>query len=233
MTDPLLALVIITSLVSAMNPYTIGVLILLSSVIYGNGRAPRHVLGLGFSYIATLFLASLFGGIALLYLFSLLPLIAATYMALGVGILIVCAGLLEVKDFLWYGKGLSLQVPQLAANNIKTLTKHRPGFWSAVALGMFVAVVSTPGNSAPYFATITALRDHFNAHNVALLGLYSGIFILPMVVLLLLVVNGVKVSTLQRWKEESKGKMRLGIGLLLIALGWILILTTAGVINLG
>jgi hypothetical protein len=234
MFDPTLSLVLLTAFVSALNPYSIGVLILLVSVIYGNGRLRRHVFGLGLAYILTLFFVSLLGGIALLYLFTLVPLIAANYLALGIGILVVCAGLLEIKDFFWYGQGLSLGAPKLAIANIKSLTKKRPGIPSAIALGLFVAVATTPGNSAPYFATITLLRDHFNANAVNLLALYAGIFALPMLILLgLVTVGGVRVSTLQRWKEESKGKMRLGVGILLIALGWILILVTSGVLNFG
>ncbi len=234
MFDPTLSLVLLTALVSALNPYSIGVLILLVSVIYGNGRLRRHAFGLGLTYILTLFFVSLLGGIALLYLFTLVPLIAANYLALGIGILVVCAGLLEIKDFFWYGQGLSLRAPKLAVANIKSLTKKRPGIPSAIALGLFVAVATTPGNSAPYFATITLLRDHFNANAINLLALYTGIFAFPMLVLLgLVTVGGVRVSTLQRWKEESKGKMRLGVGILLIALGWILILVTSGVLNFG
>lgn len=234
MFDPTLSLVLVTALVSALNPYTIGVLILLVSVIYGSGRLRRHVFGLGLTYILTMFATSFLGGMALLYLFTLLPLIAANYLALGIGILVVCAGLLEIKDYFWYGQGLSLGVPKLAASSIKALTKRRPSFLGAIALGLFVAVVTTPGNSAPYFATITLLRDHFNANSVNLLALYTGIFVTPMLILLgLLTVGGMRVSTIQRWKEESKGKMRLAVGMLLIALGWVLILVTNGVLNFG
>ncbi len=234
MFDPTLSLVLLTALVSALNPYTIGVLLLLVSVVYGSGRLRRHVFGLGLTYILTMFTVSLVAGAGLLYLFTLLPLVAANYLALGIGMLVVCAGLLEIKDFFWYGQGLSLGVPKLAASTIKALTKRRPSFLGAIALGLFVAVVTTPGNSAPYFAAITLLRNHFDSGSVNLLALYSGIFVLPTLILLgLLTAGGVRVSTIQRWKEERKGKMRLCVGMLLIALGWILILVTSGVLNFG
>ncbi len=233
MTEPITLLVLIAALVSALNPYTIGVLILLCSVVYGGDRSSRHVLGLGLIYALTLFTTSVIGGVVLLYVLSLMPTIAADYLTLGIGILIVCAGLLEVKDFLWHGQGLSVGMPNLAARNIKVLTKNHPGLFSAAVLGMFVAVVGATGGSAPYFATIAALQNHFDATGLGLLTLYSGISVLPLLILLILVVNGVRVSTLQRWREETKGNMRLGVGLLLITLGWILILITSGVINLG
>jgi len=233
MFDPTITLLLITALVSAFNPYTTGVLILLCSVIYGRGHKPSRVIGLGIAYIATLFLASVLGGILILYLCSLLPMIAMNYLVLGIGILVVCAGLLEVKDFFWYGQGLSMGVPRIAATNIRALTKTRSHLGSAIALGLFVAFIVTPSSSAPYFATVTALRGEFNVGTISLLVFYTAIFCLPMIAMLLALGNGLKVSTLLRWKEETKQAFRLGVGLLLIALGWLLILIANGVVNIG
>ena len=233
MLDPALMLVLLTALVSALNPYTLGGLILLCTAAYGRGHASGRVLYLGLTYIATLAITSLLGGVGLLYLFSLLPLIATHYFALGIGILVVCAGLLEIKDFFWYGQGLSLSVPRGATRSIRHVIKGRPSFITATGLGLLVAFVIAPASSAPYFATITILRDNFDAHTIGLLALYSIMFTLPMLLVLALVVYGVKVSTLTRWKEEAKGKMRLGVGLLLVALGWIVILISSGVLNFG
>lgn len=232
MAASIIILVVIAALVSAFNPYTIGVLITLSSTVYGSGRGGRHVLGLGLTYALTLFGASLVGGVLLLYAYSLVPQIAANYLTLGIGMLVVCAGLLEIKDFLWYGQGISTQLPRLAARNVKALTKHRPRLLSAAMFGMFVAVTSLTSAGAPYFATIAAFQGQFDANSIGLMTLYSGIFVFPMLVLLILIINGVRVSTLMRWKEESKATMRLGVGLLLIMLGWILILITSGMLNL-
>ncbi|HKX24515.1 MAG TPA: hypothetical protein VJM46_04715 [Candidatus Saccharimonadales bacterium] len=231
MLDPVIMLILVTALVSAFNPYTLSVLLMLSSVIYGRGHASGRVFGLGLTYILTLLGMSILGGIAILYLLSLLPLIAATYLALGVGILIVCAGLLEIKDFFWYGQGISIHAPHLAAKNVKALTKMRPGLSSAVTLGFFVAIVSTPSSSAPYFATITLLGGNFTVDTISLVVLYSVLFILPMFAVLIAIASGAKVSTFMRWKEDAKDKLRLAVGLLLIALGWMIILTTSGVLN--
>jgi hypothetical protein len=48
-----------------------------------------------------------------------------------------------------------------------------------------------------------------------------------------MVAGGAKLSSVKKWKEESKGAMRLFIGLLLVALGWLLILIANGTINFG
>lgn len=232
MIEPIIALVLITALVSACNPYTIGVLIMLCSVIYGRGRGGGRVFSLGAAFILTLCAASILGGIALLYLWSLLPLIASTYLALGIGILIVCAGLLEIKDFFWYGQGISHTSASLSKNSIKSLTKTRPTIGTAIVLGLFVAVVSTPSSSAPYFATITLLRGSFDLDAISLLVLYSVIFALPMIAVLVAAANGMRVATLLRWVQDAKRPMRLSAGLLLIALGWTIMLASSGVVHI-
>ena len=51
--------------------------------------------------------------------------------------------------------------------------------------------------------------------------------------ILVLVASGVKLQALKKWKQESRGYMRLFIGLLLIGLGWLLILIANGTVNFG
>jgi cytochrome c biogenesis protein CcdA len=63
--------------------------------------------------------------------------------------------------------------------------------------------------------------------------IYNFIFVLPLLVILFMVAGGAKISAVARWKEESKGAMRLFMGLLLISLGWILILIANGTVNFG
>jgi hypothetical protein len=48
-----------------------------------------------------------------------------------------------------------------------------------------------------------------------------------------MVAGGAKLSSVKKWKEESKGVMRLFLGFLLVALGWLLILIANGTINFG
>ena len=56
---------------------------------------------------------------------------------------------------------------------------------------------------------------------------------MPLVIILVLVVLGVKLQNVQNWKQGNKSYMRVATGLLLIALGWMLILIANGTINLN
>jgi len=56
---------------------------------------------------------------------------------------------------------------------------------------------------------------------------------MPLIVILLLVASGMKLHDIKKWKQANRTYMRLLMGLLLIALGWMLMLIANGTINLG
>ena len=102
-----------------------------------------------------------------------------------------------------------------------------------ILTGAFVAGVELPCTGAPYLAIITILSTNFNLTAFLLLVLYNIVFVLPLVVILLMVAGGTKLPAIKMWKQESRGVMRLAIGLLLVGLGWLLILIANGTINFG
>lgn len=230
---PTLGLVIASAAIDSINPCAIGVLILMVSVVLGGGKSVKRLLLLGGAYIFAIFMTYLLAGLGLVYFFAVIPIVIAEYLSIAVGMLVILAGLLEIKDFFWYGKGFSLQIPHKFAVKIQEMSSSKTTVIGVMLLGAFVAGVELPCTGAPYLAIITVLRIDFNLVAFGLMVLYNLIFVAPLIIILALVAGGAKISTVQKWKEESKGAMRLGIGLLLIALGWILMLIANGVINFG
>lgn len=229
----LMFVIMIAAIVTALTPSTIGVLIQLCSVVLGAGKTTPRMLWTGITFIFSLFATSLLLGILMLWFLHTTPMIPATYLALGAGILIVYAGLIEIKDYFWYGRGFGLRMRTKSIRRIKKLTKGNVGIGRAATLGVYTAYAALPSTCAPYIAILFLLKTDFDATHISLLALYNIIFVLPLIGLLLMTAYGVKLSTIQHWKEDGKGRMRLGVGLLLIMLGWILLLTTNGVLNLG
>lgn len=229
---PTLSVVIISALIDSINPCAIGVLILMVSVVLGGKGSTRKLLFLGGLYIFAIFVTYLLAGLGLIYFLSNVPLFVAEYLALIVGTFVILAGLLEIKDFFWYGKGLSLQIPAVFAEKIHKYSKNItvPG---VIFLGMFIAGVELPCTGAPYLAIITMLSLNFDFYAFMLLILYNIIFVAPLIVILLLVAGGTKVSKIKKWKQANKGYMRFAIGFMLIGLGWLLILIANGAINFG
>lgn len=230
---PTIGIVIGSAAIDSINPCAIGVLILMISVVLGGGGSIRRLLALGGAYIAAIYVTYLVAGLGLIYFFSEIPILWAEYLSIAVGGLVVLAGILEIKDYFWYGKGFSLQIPTYFANKIHEYSKSKQSIVGVMFLGAFVAAVELPCTGAPYLAIITILRIDFNFTAFMLMVFYNLIFVAPLIVILLMVAGGSKISAVAKWKEESKGTMRLFLGLLLIALGWILILIANGTVNFG
>lgn len=230
---PTLTVVVGSALIDSVNPCAIGVLILMISVILSGKNSTKRLLQLGGAYIFGIFATYLIAGLGLVYFFSEIPILIAEYLSIGVGTLVIIAGLLEIKDFYWYGKGFSLQIPPKFAKMIQEFSTSKKTVGGVMFLGAFVAAVELPCTGAPYLAIITILSVNFNFAALMLLVLYNFLFVLPLIIILFMVAGGAKVSSVKKWKEENKGSMRLFIGLTLIALGWLLILIANGTINFG
>jgi cytochrome c biogenesis protein CcdA len=234
---PTLGLVIGSAAIDSINPCAIGVLILMVSVILGSTKKGenqrKRLLKLGGAYVFAVFFTYLVAGLGLVYFFSSIPIVIAQYLSLFVGALVMLAGIMEIKDYFWYGKGFSLQIPHYFANKIHKYSTEKKTIAGVMLLGAFVAAVELPCTGAPYLAIITIIRIDFNFMAFLMMVLYNLIFIAPLLVILVMVAFGTKISDVSKWKEESKGKMRLFMGLLMAVLAWLLMLIANGTINFG
>ena len=229
---PTLITVITTALVDSINPCAIGVLILMISVLLANHKSFKRILIIGTIYIASVWIVYFLAGLGLLYFFSVIPITVSEYISLIVGFLIVFAGILEIKDYFWYGQWFSLSIPSKYTKKIHKLASN-VSITGSIVLGAFVAAVELPCTGGPYLAIITLLSRYFDFHVLILMVIYNIIFVLPLIAILVLVLAGKKIHEVKKWKQESKGFIRLLIGLLLVGLGWLLMLIANGTINLG
>jgi cytochrome c biogenesis protein CcdA len=205
---------------------------LMLSVVLGGGSSTKRMVWLGFLYTFSVFSVYLAAGVGLVYYFASIPLYVAEYLSIAVGVCLVFAGLLEVKDYFWYGRGFSLSIPASAAKKLHDYAAQTSAF-GVIFLGAFVSAVELPCTGAPYIAIITVLSQYFDFTAFLLLVLYNIIFVAPLIVIICLIALGKKIQDVKQWKEDSRGSMRLMIGVLLIALSWFLILIANGTINLG
>src|SRR3989344_4314347 len=228
-TLPALPVVISTALVDSINPCAIGVLILLMSTLLTLSHDKKRMLSIGIIYILAVYLTYFLAGIGLLLFIQRFNL--AEPIGILVGIIIIILGLIEIKDFWWYGKGISLSIPYKRSLQIEKMVKKvsLPG---AILLGIFVAAVELPCTGGPYLA-ITALLSKigFNPLIVLYLLLYNLIFVLPLIILLPIVYFGASVKKMGKWKQKNKKWMRLITGIVLIGLGIILILFAKNIIS--
>lgn len=226
---PTIGTVILTALIDSINPCAIGVLILLVSIMV-TFKTKNEILWYGTVYIFFVFLTYLSAGLGILYFLSVIPNMVSEYISIVVGAIVVGAGLLEIKDFFWYGQGISLAISPDKAKKIHDMTQNLT-LPAMIVLGVFVAGVELPCTGGPYLAILLFLSQNFNFTAFLLLLFYNFIFVLPLIVILLMVYFGYKVSSIKKWKQNSRTFMRLGIGVLLVFLGWLLILIANGTIS--
>lgn len=229
---PTIGTVVITGAIDSINPCAIGVLILMISVLLANQRSVKRLLFLGGLYIFSVFLVYLLAGLGLIYFFASLPLAIVEYIAITVGVLIMIAGLIEIKDYFWYGRWFSLGIPPSIAKKLDTYASN-VSVVGVIFLGAFVSAVELPCTGAPYLAIITLLSQYFDFTAFMLLILYNIIFVAPLIIILFLVAFGKKIHDVKKWKQDNRPYMRLFAGLLLIGMSWLLILIANGTINLG
>jgi len=229
---PAISTVLVSAILDSINPCAIGVLILLISTLFASAKQRHRLLKIGLIYIGAVFATYLLAGLGLVLVFASIPLWIAEYLSIAVGIMIIGGGIIEIKDFYWYGKGFSLAISSGMAKKIqdKVTNITVPG---VIALGVFVSLVELPCTGGPYLAVIKILSESFDLFAFLLLVLYNLIFIAPLLIILLLVNSGTKIHTIKKWKQKNRTYMRLFIGILLILLGWLLILLANGTINLG
>jgi len=221
MADINLPIIVGAALIDGINPCAFGVLIFLLAYL-AKTTHKSHMLFNGLIYIFFVFLTYLVCGLLLLPIIrSLAGFSVVSYYVLA-GI-IAFAGLLEIKDYFWYGKGWTLSIMPSEAKRIKKYVgKVGDSPWTAAFLGVFVALVELPCTGAVYLAVLALMSmSGFTMDNMTFLVLYNFIFVLPLIIILIFVVKGIHWTAFEEWRQKHKGLMRLFIGLLLLGLaGW-------------
>jgi len=220
-----LPLVIGASLIDGINPCAFGVLIFLLAYLAKTTKKKSKMLVNGSIYIAAVFITYLIAGLLLLNVIEKLgkASVAAYWV---IAIVIFIAGLIEIKDYFWYGQGFSLTILPSQVERIKHYVTHvsdKPT--TAFFMGVFVALVELPCTGAVYLAVLALMsKAGVTTEHVGYLVLYNFIFVLPLFIILFLVYKGMSTESFHDWKEKHKGMMRLITGLLLIGLAvWMIL----------
>lgn len=220
-----IGIVIAAALADSINPCVFGVLIFLLAYMVKVFKNKVRMLIAGLIYVASVYLTYFLIGVGIFTLAYTAGLAKPFYWFAA--IVAILAGLFEIKDYFWYGKGFTLQMlPGTGARlkkysrTFKTMETKHPMLSLGVAflLGIFVVFVELPCTGAPYLAILGMLSKGAYATAIPLLLLYNLVFILPLFVIIGLVYMGYS-KKLETWRTEHRGLMRLVIGLFLIALG--------------
>lgn len=210
------------ALVDAINPCAFAVLILLmTTILAGNNRKTALYSGLTFS--TAIFISYFLMGLGV-------------YKALGtgtvghlfyrvVGWLAILLGLLNFKDYLWYGKGILMEVPLSWRPRLKKLISTVTNPAGAFFVGFLVSLFLLPCTSGPYIVILGMLAK--NTQFLRALGyllLYNLIFIAPMIMITLAVYKGYSLKRAESIRQHHLRTLHLIAGALLVAIGIAIVL---------
>jgi len=208
--------------IDAINPCAFAVLIILVATILKGGDR-KKALWAGLAFTGTVYVIYFLMG------FGLFTAIAATGITRGfflvVAILAIIIGLLNLKDYLWYGKWFTMEVPQAWRPAMKKIIRGVTSVPGAAGAGLLVSFFLLPCTSGPYIVILGLLADtSTRIQAIPLLLLYNLIFVLPMIVITIMVYRGLATPRELEEKRVSRVKQVHAIaGVVMIILGvWML-----------
>ncbi|MCG2789901.1 MAG: hypothetical protein L6405_08165, partial [Actinomycetia bacterium] len=130
----------------------------------------------------------------------------------------------SIKDFFWYGKGISLGIPKPIAGFIERNIKKATLF-SMISIGLIVSVFEFGCSGAVYLGILSFIeKQGLSLKLLLLLILYNFIFILPLLIVLIVFYFGFSIKKISRFYIQKRRKLyRLISGVVLIFLGIYLI----------
>ena len=226
-----LGAVIWAAAVDAINPCAFGVLTLLLGTILLGSNNRRRVIGAGLAFTASTYISYLLMGFGLLSAIHIAG--VQHYIYVGVAILAILIGLWNMKDYFWYGRWFSIEVPQKWRPALKKITRGVTSVPGAFGIGFVTSLLLLPCTSGPYVVIIGMLGNTATRPEaVGLLILYNLIFVIPFVVITVAVGFGLTTpQKVEEWRKHSLEKLHLATGLVMVALGIVMIvLVSTGVL---
>lgn len=220
------AFTMVIGLLDGFNPCAMWVLLfLISMLVHVQSRARMALVGGAFVAVSGIVYYAFMAA----WLNAFLLLGVARWIQIGLAAVALLLGALNVKDFLWTGRGPSLGIPEAAKPGIyarvrRVVTAERLGaaLGTVVALAFLVNLVEllcTAGLPALYTRILT-LRDLSWLGYHAYLGLYIACYMLDDGLVLAIAIATLSHHRLQRgearWLKLASGVVMLALGVLLL-----------------
>lgn len=203
------------------NPCALSVLFFMAAYMLGLGSR-KKLLIIGLAYSLMVFLVYF----VFVYLLSQTVYIVVSYagyvrlLRYILGSIILVLGAIELKDFFFYGKGISLEIPKSAKPHIEKLTKAAT-IPAALLLGLLVSLVEIPCAGAFPLVYANIVGKSMGGILAAFYSAwYTVFFVTPLIALTLVFYFGfVKVEEAEKKRLDLRRYMRLIAGLILVFFG--------------
>jgi cytochrome c biogenesis protein CcdA len=208
--------VIVAAAIDSINPCAFAVLIFL--LVYLTSLQVRtRMLAVGIAYILSVFAVYFLSGMGFFALIQTAGITAFVFKASAV--IAILAGIINLKDFFWYGQGFSLSIPESRKDQIKNFIM-KASIPSAIILGGLVSMFELPCTGGIYLAILGLLSSKMTLiQGIPYLLVYNVIFVLPLFMILFGVYYGVSPKRMESWRDSERKWMRLAMGIVMVALG--------------
>ncbi|MDP2134079.1 MAG: hypothetical protein Q8J99_10755 [Sulfuritalea sp.] len=230
------ALTLVLAGLDAFNPCAFFVLLfLLSMMAHQKSRARMLVIGGVFVAISGLMYFAFMA--AWLNVFQLFGHLA--WVTLAAGALAVFVGAVNIKDYFWFEKGLTLSIPESKKPDIFRRTRHILGAESLPAMIAATAVLAIAANFYELLCTagfpmvytrLLTLAELSPAGRYAYLAAYNLIYVVPLAAIVAVFAGSLGARKL----TEREGRLlKLMSGVMMLELGALLLLAPERVSQVG
>lgn len=210
--------VIVGAIVNALNPCALAALIILLGATAITVR-DKVALWSGLSFAFAIFLSYTAMGLGLYHaiISGSFSLVFFKFMA-AVAIIF---GLLNLKDWLWYGKGgFVMEMPRSWRPIMQKLLRSVTNPVGAFVGGLVVSLFLLPCASGPYVAILSMLAgQNTKALATLYLLLYNLVLVTPMVAITLFVYFGIAPEKFEQIRMKKIRTIHLLVGILLVLIG--------------
>lgn len=217
----MLPLVLTTGFFDGINPCAFAVLLFFIAYLFTIRKTRASIWKMGSVYIGAIYLVYLGIGIGLL---KAVLITGQHHLMAKVGAwLVITLGVLNLKDYFFPNLPGRLRILQFSKKTLQTWME-KATLPSAAVLGVLVGLCVFPCSGGPYVATIGLLAAKKTyLQGLSYLLLYNLAFITPLIVVLILASNKFVVERMTAWEQSKSQMMRLAAGVLMIALGVIIL----------
>ena len=208
------------ALADSVKPCAILVLVILLSFISLYHESRKRLILSAASFIFSVFFTYILVGIGIVKALTFLG--VSDVVRNFVGVLAIVVGVLNLKDYFFYGSGgFAAEIPQAWRPFLFSLLRKATNPWAAFAMGSVVTLIELPCTGGPYFFALGILSKWgMGPDFFAYLILYNLIFISPLVLIAALVYFGkVTVEKASDWQAQNAKRLHLAAGLLMLAAG--------------
>lgn len=213
------------ALADSINPCAFAILFVILGSILSQTGSYKKVFLTGLAFSLSIFISYYLMGVGLYKAFSFAN--QGLYLQLGAAIIAIFIGLANIKDYFWFGKFFTMEMPErFKISSRGWLKKIHSPLWAFV-IGILISLFLLPCTGGPYLTILSYLASE--SANINMMGyiyllIYNLIFITPFLLITAFISLGsADIAMLKEYREMYKQEIHLAVWILMLGL-WLFIL---------